>query len=173
MNERRIIQTLAFSEADFLWQIPTHVHVLTACIIRVQSVDSDSVGPFMSETAVRQWAAANRESRWPQGEGRYTGPLDLDYTIQVIASRISIAGRLVNEPEEPHGGNGEHGFTQPDPDWEAIYREAASELHGFLADATRDLDDDAPPGMVLSVVMDKLLDIPQIHECLASLELAH
>ncbi len=172
MNERQIIQALAFSEADFLWQIPSYVHVLTACVIRSKSSDSGFAGPCVSEKAVRQWAAANFESRCPQGEGRYTGPLDLDYSIQVAGSRIVIAGRLVNEPEEPASGNGGHGFSQPDTEWETAYREASSEIHSFLADATRELADCAPPGLMLSVVIDKLLDIPQIQECLGSLELA-
>ena len=68
MSEQQVLRFLAIAEADFLWQIPSHVHLLTACLIRGGAVDSsiDEQGAC-TEMAVRGWAASNFESEWPEG----------------------------------------------------------------------------------------------------------
>ena len=174
IDEKLLLPVLASTEASAMWQIPHDVHLLAACLGRLTALSPVFASQLaMSEVDARRWAAENLHSLWPRGNGRYLGPLDMEYDISGDGGRFSIAGRARGEGEVEPGDDpmplGSPIITGYPPSWEAECKRTEAEMRAFVYDSTSMLDNDAPAGVVVLSVLLRLMEKPEIQQCLMSL----
>ena len=170
IDEKFLLPVLASVEASSMWQIPQDVHLLVACLGRLQVLSPVFASQLAnSAEGTRRWAAENLDSLWPEGRGRYLGPLSIEYEIRGDGRRVSIAGRVRDESDVEPEASGSHIITGYPPAWETACRRSEAKIRAFVDESTFGLGNDAPSGMVVVSVLLGLMDKQDIQRCLASI----
>ena len=174
LDDRVVLRLIAFYEAHILWQLPSRVHLLSACLYRLGDASyplAEALGVFAID--VRRWARDFLPMLpfMPLPEDLLR-PLNTEY--QIVANRNGYSVRQVRRPiiRPPIPGpveEGQHIFFEEPDEWNDLHQQAANEMIALINEATRGLGDEPSTiGTVRSVLM-HLLDYAHIQECVGGL----
>ncbi len=174
LDDRVVLRLIAFYEAHILWQLPSRVHLLSACLYRLGDASyplAEALGVFAID--VRRWARDFLPMLplmpLPADLMR---PLNTEY--QIVANRNSYWVTQVRRPIRPPptlepAGEGQHIFIKEPDEWNDLHQRAANEMIALINEATRGLGDEPSTiGTMRSVLM-HLLDYADIQECVGGL----
>lgn len=94
LRESAVVRSIAVSDASEMWQMPGFVHLLGACLYRLEDANFPLLkGLGATADTVRRWAADNLLSdglRQAEGQ-KYTGSVRFEYEIQLKTHGVNVS----------------------------------------------------------------------------------
>ena len=174
LDDRAVLRRIAFYEAAILWQLPSRVHLLSACLYRLGDASyplAETLGLFAID--VRRWARDFLPMlTFMPLPADLLRPLNTEYQIVADRNRYSVrqVRRPIRWPPTPEpAGEGQHIFLKEPDEWNDLHRRAANEMIALINEATRGLGDEPSSSCAVRSVLMHLLDYADIQECVGGL----
>ncbi len=174
LDDSKILHRIAFHDASHLWQLPCRVHLLSACLYRLEDANYPALEALgVSAEDVRRWAKNNLPPL--QGLPVPAEPcrsLRLEYqiTIRDNGYGVSLVTRPINLPrsETPSQPGGIKFIREP-TEWNDLHRQASDLLISHMDEATRRLSTEPSTDEVVRVVLSHILEYADVQECVTGL----